>query len=419
MKGINKNTYDEQLLSLSAGIVKEVDFKRNNPNVFIIRNISAYDIYLSESPQVSATKYYKKCLGNATTKYVSITGVSKLYLYCASSFTQGVIVQSSEQEELTSNDLDEDTNISAVLSGVTLGSVKIVDSGGTNQLAIDGSGFITAKLSGAIPAGSNVIGNVGLEAGSNAIGTVGLETGSNVIGSVKLVDAGGTNELAIDGSGRITTLSYLQNAIPAGANSIGAVSLNAGSNLIGGAKVIDGAGTNQLKVNADGSLDVNFSGTVSATSVQLKDETDTYYLNIDSSGFITAKLSGAIPAGSNVIGNVGLESGTNNIGDVDIETIASGQNVKPATSPVVYNVTCVVAGTEYSQALPAGCKKFSIGLQSKNSNVIWVLKFGTSGTEFSLTGDETVTEDNILCATQTLYFESDTAGEIIQIMAWS
>lgn len=430
-------TFKEQRIDVAAGVAKIVDFDRYNPNVFLIRNISSADIYLSESPDVSTTNYYKKILANTSTKYISITGLSKLYLYCASSVTN-IIFQSIYQDDLSSDDLDEDTSISAAISGISLGSVKILDTGGTNELAIDASGYIGINLQNSIPAGSNVIGNVGLETGSNTIGNVGLTTGSNVVGLFKIVDTGGTNELAIDGSGYIGV--NLQNSIPAGSNIIGNVGINgsipAGSNIIGNIGINGSipAGTNkigeiglkdsgghELDIQADGSINVNFTGTVSATTVQIKDETDTYFLNIDSSGYLTAKLSGSIPAGSNDIGTVSLSApipaGTNNIGDIDVLTIASGQNVKPSTSPVIYNVTCAVAGTEYSQALPANCKSFTIGMKSKNDSATWVIKFGTGGTEFSFAGNESLTIDNILYSSQTIYFDSDVAGEVIQIIA--
>jgi hypothetical protein len=404
-KLINTSTYTEEILTLSAGVVYELDFKQYNPNVFVIRNISGSDVYLSESPQVSTTVYYKKCLANATTKYISITGLSKMYLYCASSITKQLIIQSVVQDGLVSSDLDEDTNISSILSGVSLGSVKVLDGGGSNQLAIDASGYITSKFSSSLPAGTNSIGKVQLEAGAASIGTVGIETGSNVIGSAKIVDSAGSNQLAIDGSGFIT--SKLSGAIPSGSNTIGKMNITQGGH--------------DLVVEADGSINVNgatFSGTIG--TVKLEDATGTYFLNIDSSGFITSKLSGAIPAGSNTIGSVGLEAGTNNIGDVDILTVASGQNLKPATTPVIYNDTLsATPDTESSQALPAGTKKFTVGLVSKDETVLWKLKFGTGGTSFTLQGNETYSVDNLLLTGQTLYYEADSASETVQIIAYS
>jgi hypothetical protein len=226
-------------------------------------------------------------------------------------------------------------------------------------------------------------------------------------------------------------------SIAAGDNNIGNVdivtlpALAAGTNTIGGVKVVDEGGTNKLKVNADGSIDANWTGTVSATTVTIEDS-DTDELAINANGSINVAVL-SIAAGDNNIGNVDIVSmpnvtvgslptlpaGDNNIGNVDIVTVAAGQNIKPSTTPVIYNVTCASAATEYSQALPSNCHKFTIGIASKNSSVTWVLKFGTGGAEFSFNGTESYSIDNLLLASQTLYFESDTDGEIIQIIAYS
>jgi hypothetical protein len=421
---IKLNTFNEELLTLSAGVVKELDFKQYNPNVFLIRNISSANVYIGESPVVSSTNYYKKCLANTSTKYVSVGGIGKLYLYCASSITNSVLVQSMEQENLTCKDLDEDTSLSAAISGISLGSVKILDSGGTNELAIDSNGYITSKLSGAIPAGSNSIGKVSLDAGSNSIGKVGINTGSNVIGLVKLVDTGGTNELSIDSSGYLTVKLDGSSSLPAGSNIIGGVgivsSIPAGTNNIGDVDIASSipAGTNDIgkvvlgcasgDVDSDGAgaLKVAFTGSLTASSVKIEDsDSDELEIENDGSINVNSTIQNSIPAG------------TNNIGDVDILSVASGQNLKPATTPAIYNKTCTTASTEYNQPLPANCKGFTIGLKSKDDSVTWVLKFATSGTEFSFSGNESYTLDNILFSSQTLYFETDKNGEVIQIIA--
>lgn len=92
------------------------------------------------------------------------------------------------------------------------------------QLNQSGGAGTAVSISSALPAGSNVIGNVGLNgsvpAGSNVIGNVGLNgaipTGANVIGNVGLNGAipAGANVIGNVG---------LNGAIPAGTNSIGSV----------------------------------------------------------------------------------------------------------------------------------------------------------------------------------------------------
>jgi hypothetical protein len=105
--------------------------------------------------------------------------------------------------------------------------------------------------------------------------------------------------------------------------------------------------------------------------------------------------------------------------DVNVKTVTAGQTVQPATTPTIYNVTCTVASTEYSQSLPSNCKAFTIGIRSKIATHTWQLKFSAGGTAFYFKGSESYFESNILLASQTLYFQSDYAGDIIQIIAYS
>jgi len=378
--GINQNSWKSIQFDLTAATVKRLDlekvFSDNNfvrPNFIQIKNLNTSDIlYVGDTKTVGSTEYRLTINPLSTGKSINIDGFSDLYFLIASNTTK-LELNYAYDDAPSASDLDGTQDITIINQNLTVANV------GISSIAAGNNNIGNVDIASAIPAGDNNIGNVDLAS-----------------------------------------------AIPAGTNLIGKINVSQGGN--------------DLVVEADGSINVNgatFNGTIG--TVKLEDSSGTYFLNIDSSGYITSKLSGAIPAGDNNIGNVDIASaipagdnnignvdlasaipaGDNNIGNVDIVTVASGQNLKPSTSPVIYNVTCVDADTEYSQALPSGCKKFSIGLKSKNSNIIWVLKFGTGGTEFSLTGDETVTEDNILCSSQTLYFESDTAGEIIQIMAWS
>jgi len=103
------------------------------------------------------------------------------------------------------------------LQGLTVESasnknLRVAVFNAANELAIDGSGRLTVLSS--------------------------LQAGSNLIGTVELADAAGTNKLAIDASGRLTVLSTLQ----------------AGSNLIGTIEIADAAGTNKLAIDASGRL---------------------------------------------------------------------------------------------------------------------------------------------------------------------
>lgn len=331
------------------------------PNVFVIQSKNTSDIvYISNLASVSSNDYLMSINPLTFHRHLATTPITKFYILCASNCT--IDVSYGYDPEPNASDYEGTQNVTILNQTLTVSNVGITS----------------------------------------------IAPGNNNIGNVDVV------------------------TLPA---------LAAGTNTIGGVKVVDDGGTNKLKVNADGSIDANWTGSVSATDVKISDSTSSYYLNIDSNGFITSKISGSIPAGTNNIGDVDIVSlpslpagsnniggvdilslptlpaGTNNIGDVDILTVGVGQNLKPSTTPAIYNVTCVSAATEYSQALPANCKSFTIGLQSKNDSATWVLKVASAGTEFTFAGNESYSLDNILYSSQTLYFESDTAGEVIQIIA--
>ena len=89
-------------------------------------------------------------------------------------------------------------------------------------------------------------------------------------------------------------------------------------------------------------------------------------------------------------------------------------------TPFIYNVTCTLVNTEYSQALPVRASKIQV--QSRNNNDI-KLSFtsGLSGTTyFTVKGGMTYFDTEIMKSdgAMTLYFQSATAGEICEILAW-
>jgi len=104
--------------------------------------------------------------------------------------------------------------------------------------------------------------------------------------------------------------------LPAGSNNIGLVDVNV---------ITPGfAGTNLGKREDDAhtTLDVGVQmlAVRKATPADISDADGDYEpLQIDVGRlWVSATIDAAIPTGANVIGNVGLEAGTNNIGDVDV-----------------------------------------------------------------------------------------------------
>lgn len=90
-----------------------------------------------------------------------------------------------------------------------------------------------------------------------------------------------------------------------------------------------------------------------------------------------------------------------------------------SSSPQVYNVTLTSANTEYNQALPTGTKRFMFKCRTAYA-VKLAFTEGESGTTyFTVPANMAYREyDLSLSGTRTLYFQSTTAGVVVEIIAW-
>lgn len=161
---------------------------------------------------------------------------------------------------------------------------------------------------------------------------------------------------------------------------------------------------------------------------------------------VDVKTIPALGTGSNVIGNVGLEAGTNNIGDVDVASLPAlptgsntignvglvagsntigNVNLNHATTVTIYNVTMTNADTEYNQALPANTKGFSFAVRDGTDSYNYRLAFATgkvaTPTEpyVKRLGNVSVEKDNLSLTSPTLYFACSSAGKVAEIVAYS
>jgi hypothetical protein len=87
-------------------------------------------------------------------------------------------------------------------------------------------------------------------------------------------------------------------------------------------------------------------------------------------------------------------------------------------TPNVLNKTLTLANTEYSQALPAGTRRFT--LQARTSHLVQLCYTnGASGTTFiSVKAGSSYSEEHIDSGA-TLYMQSANAGTVVEIIAWS
>ena len=89
-----------------------------------------------------------------------------------------------------------------------------------------------------------------------------------------------------------------------------------------------------------------------------------------------------------------------------------------STTPTISNVTCTNANTEYSQALPANCKRFFIQLRTVKDLKVSFTSGQSGTTYFTVPAGGQYAEDSLLLTARTLYFQSTTAGVVAEIVAW-
>lgn len=87
-------------------------------------------------------------------------------------------------------------------------------------------------------------------------------------------------------------------------------------------------------------------------------------------------------------------------------------------TPVIYNVSCALANTEYSQTLSDHTKAFMIKARGY-STIKLAFVSGASGTVyFTVPAGTTLTQDGLDFA-GTLYFQTSKASEIVEIIEWT
>jgi hypothetical protein len=86
------------------------------------------------------------------------------------------------------------------------------------------------------------------------------------------------------------------------------------------------------------------------------------------------------------------------------------------TTTTIFNVPCAVAGTEYSQALPANTKGFV--LKARKSSKILFAYSPSAPTFLTFNAGFSFSDDNFYTSA-TLYFKCSVADEVVEILAYS
>lgn len=128
------------------------------------------------------------------------------------------------------------------------------------------------------------------------------------------------------------------------------------------------------------------------------------------------------------IGDVGLLAGDEIVGDVGIDQTDPGETNKVVTdpttaTPTVYNKTLTVADTEYSQAMPANCRRFEFQCRTEAtirfSNVTGKVA-GPAAPWMTLKAGDYYDSGMINQggSPSTIYLASSVAGTIVELISW-
>ena len=113
------------------------------------------------------------------------------------------------------------------------------------------------------------------------------------------------------------------------------------------------------------------------------------------------------------------------IENTDEETIdpaIEGNQSPPGTSPVVYNVTITNLDTEYSQALPASTKAFTMQCRT-DYDVRFAYVTGKVATPtapyMTLKSGQNYFEDRLNLTSKTIYLACGTANQVMEIVCYT
>lgn len=94
-------------------------------------------------------------------------------------------------------------------------------------------------------------------------------------------------------------------------------------------------------------------------------------------------------------------------------------DVPKYTTGKIENVTCVAANTEYSHTFPAYTKAFLVQAR-QNGTIKLSFDAGTSGTDYhSIWAGCFYAVGYVVAPSTTIYFQSPTAGLVLELTSWS
>lgn len=182
-------------------------------------------------------------------------------------------------------------------------------------------------------------------------------------------------------------------------------------------EIVDSNGKRRLAVDANFTAqnvtaEVNLD--VPDDGVHIGDPDTGFTLQIEADGSINANVTVDAADGDNIAirDSEGHELNINPDGSINI-------SINAATNFNLANITTVLANTEYSYAFPANTKKLK--LKARGTAKLQIAKTtGQTNTNYiSVSPGAIFLEENINVPAFTLYFESNKAGEVIEIWSWT
>ena len=174
--------------------------------------------------------------------------------------------------------------------------------------------------------------------------------------------------------------------------------------LYGSSAATGEAGDRRVLVNANGEMLVNLAvADIEIGAVELKNGASDARATIDAAN--TARTTGTVVQVVQVVGADGVVLPA----------------VPEVTTVAEYNITLTNANTEYSQALPANCRKVTFRCRTlAECRYAWITgKVATPAAPWqTLKAAADYGVDGIKSG-GTLYFASATAGVVIEVEAWS
>ena len=95
-------------------------------------------------------------------------------------------------------------------------------------------------------------------------------------------------------------------------------------------------------------------------------------------------------------------------------------NTAPGTTPTIYNVALTTANTEYSQLLPTGTRKIDAKLRATNALLKIAFVSTESGSNYiTIPYGSSLHLENVDLSSVTIYAQSPTASQTLEILAWT